>query len=72
MTASLLLILPITVEQPPKITSLKVGPYLGREIVGRYLLGYDIIDIEAKDRIDSDARKIVKSTAKFAGWFRDC
>jgi phosphate uptake regulator len=51
------------VEAPPRITSLKVGPYLGREIVGRYLLGYDIIDIEAKDRIDSDARKTVKSTA---------
>ena len=51
------------VEAPPRITSLTVGPYLGREIVGRYLLGYDIIDIEAKDRIDSDARKIVKSTA---------
>ncbi len=51
------------VETPPRITSLTVGPYLGREIVGRYLLGYDIIDIEAKDRIDSEARKIVKSTA---------
>ncbi len=51
------------VEPPPRITSLNVGPYLGREIVGRYLLGYDVIDIEAKDRIDSDARRIVKSTA---------
>ena len=27
----------------PRITSLNVGPYLGREIIGRYLLGYDII-----------------------------
>ena len=51
------------VEPAPRITSLNIGPYLGREIIGRYLLGYDIIDIEAKGRIDSDARKIVKSTA---------
>ena len=44
-------------------TSLNVGPYLGREIIGRYLLGYDCIDIVAKDRIDSAVRKVVKSTA---------
>lgn len=50
-------------EPPPTTTSLTVGPYLSREIIGRYLLGYDIIDIEAKDRIDSGARNIVKSTA---------
>jgi phosphate uptake regulator len=50
-------------EPPTRTTSLTVGPYLGREIVGRYLLGYDTIDIEAKDRIDSAARSIVKSTA---------
>ena len=40
-------------EPSVKITTLTAGPYLGREIVGRYLLGYDIIDIVAKDRIDS-------------------
>jgi phosphate uptake regulator len=51
------------VEPPAKITCLNIGPYLGREIIGRYLLGYDTIDIEAKDRIDSEVRKIVKSTA---------
>jgi phosphate uptake regulator len=50
-------------EPEPKIATLGVGPYLGREIVGRYLLGYDTINIEAKDRIDANARKIVKSTA---------
>jgi phosphate uptake regulator len=49
-------------EPPAKTTSLNVGPYLSREITGRYLLGYDYIDIEAKDRIDSNARKIVKCT----------
>lgn len=52
-----------TVEPPPMTTSLNVGPYLSREIIGRYLLGYDCIDILAKDRIDSAVRKIVKSTA---------
>jgi phosphate uptake regulator len=50
------------VEQQPRIASLSVGPYLGREIIGRYLLGYDVIRIEAKDRIAYDVRHIVKST----------
>jgi phosphate uptake regulator len=51
------------VEQQPKVATLNVGPFLGREIVGRYLLGYDIIRIEAKERIDSTVRNLVKSTA---------
>jgi phosphate uptake regulator len=46
----------------PKTTSLSVGPYLGREIVGHYLLGSDIIRIDAKERIDFDTRKVVKAT----------
>lgn len=50
-------------EPPAMTTSLSVGPYLRREIIGRYLLGYDNIDIAAKDRIDSNVRNIVKSTA---------
>ena len=50
-------------EPEPKVATLGIGPFLGREIVGRYLLGYDTINIEAKDRIDANARKIVKSTA---------
>ncbi len=50
-------------EPEPKVATLGVGPFLGREIVGRYLLGYDTINIEAKERIDANARKIVKSTA---------
>jgi phosphate uptake regulator len=47
----------------PKVATIGVGPFLSREIVGRYLLGYDTINIEAKDRIDSSARSVVKSTA---------
>jgi phosphate uptake regulator len=50
-------------EPEPKVATLGVGPYLGREIVGRYLLGFDTINIEAKDRIDASSRKTVKSTA---------
>jgi phosphate uptake regulator len=49
-------------EPVPKASSLRVGPYLGREIVGHYLLGSDIIRIEAKERIDFEARNVVKST----------
>ena len=59
-----LLVDPKNAAQPePKVATLRVGPFLGREIVGRYLLGYDTINIEAKDRIDANARKIIKSTA---------
>ncbi len=49
-------------EQQPKVATLSVGPYLSREIIGRYLLGFDIIRIEAKDRIDLEVRNVVKST----------
>ncbi|HTY74295.1 MAG TPA: phosphate uptake regulator PhoU [Candidatus Nanoarchaeia archaeon] len=50
-------------ESPlPKNSSIIVGPYLGREIVSHYLLGSDIIHIQAKDRIDFEARKTVKAT----------
>lgn len=49
-------------ETVPKLTTLTVGPYLGREIIGRYLLGSDIIRIESKGRIDFDIRNVVKAT----------
>jgi phosphate uptake regulator len=51
------------VEPQPKVISLKVGSYLSREIIGCYLLGYDVIRVEAKDRIDSAVRNQIKSTA---------
>jgi phosphate uptake regulator len=50
------------VEQVPRVATLTVGPYLGREIIGRYLLGFDIIRVEAKERIDFDLRNLVKET----------
>jgi len=49
-------------EQLPRVATLAVGAYLSREIIGRYLLGFDIIRIEAKDRIDFDVRNVVKDT----------
>ena len=41
---------------------MNVGLYLGREIVGSYLLGYDVIRVEAKDRIAYDVRNTIEST----------
>ena len=49
-------------EPTPKSVTLAVGPYLGREIIGQYLLGFDIIRIEAKERIDLETRSVVKNT----------
>src|SRR3990170_1648729 len=49
-------------EEVPRVVTLTAGPYLSREIIGRYLLGFDIIRIEAKERIDFDVRNIVKAT----------
>lgn len=49
-------------EQQQKVATLTVGPFLSREIIGRYLLGFDVIRVEAKDRIDLEVRNIVKST----------
>lgn len=37
--------------------------HLGREIVGKYLLGYDEIRVEAKNRISPEERAIVKQTS---------
>mgnify|MGYP002153792845 CR=1 FL=1 len=48
-------------EPSPRTVALKPGPYLSREIVGNYLLGYDIINIEAKDRISFEVRETVKN-----------
>lgn len=60
-----LLIDPNYIAEPlPKVTNLTARPYLSRKIIGSYLLGFDIIRIEAKERIDFDVRKIVKKTVR--------
>lgn len=48
------------ISKLPISTTLKAGPYLSREIIGRYLLGFDIISIEAKENINIAVRKDVK------------
>ncbi len=51
-------------EPAPQTATIKPGPYLSREIIGKYLFGYDIIRIEAKDRISIDQRRIVKEATR--------
>ena len=43
--------------------TIKPSPYLDREITGKYLLGYDIIRIESKERIMPEDREKVKRAA---------
>ncbi len=45
----------------PRSVILKIGPHLSREIVGEYLLGFDVIRVESKDRVSTEARDAVKS-----------
>jgi phosphate uptake regulator len=47
-------------EPSPRSVTLRPGPYLNREIVGTYLLGFDIVRVEAKDRVNSEVRETVK------------
>jgi len=51
------------VEPSPRTITLKPGAYLSREIIGKYLLGFDIIIVEAKDRISFGVRDTVKNAA---------
>lgn len=51
------------VEHVPRVAVVRPSPYLDREIVGKYLLGYDIIRVEAKDRISPVDRERVKQAS---------
>jgi len=51
------------VERAPAITVIKPTPYVDREIIGRYLLGYDIIKIESKGRISLEYRERIKKAS---------
>jgi phosphate uptake regulator len=44
----------------PSTVSLLPGSFLGREIIGKYLLGFDIIRVESKDHISLEARETIK------------
>jgi len=49
--------------KPAHLTiTIRPSLYLSREIIGKYLLGYDIIRVSARDRITIEQREIVKGT----------
>jgi len=48
------------VERAQQTAVIKPTPYLVHEIIGKYLLGYDIIRVEAKDRMSPEDRESVK------------
>jgi phosphate uptake regulator len=50
-------------EPTPQTITVKPSPHLRREVIGKYLLGYDVIRVEAKDRITMEQREIVKETS---------
>jgi phosphate uptake regulator len=49
------------VAPSPRTAILRAGPYLSREIIGKYLLGFDIIRVESKDSISFEIRETVKT-----------
>jgi len=50
-------------EPTLKTVTVRPSAHLSREIIGKYLLGYDIIRVEAKGTITVEQRKIVKETS---------
>lgn len=50
-------------EREPRTAVIKPSPYLDREITGKYLLGYDVIRVEAEDRISPEDRECVKAAS---------
>jgi len=51
------------VERVPEVAVLRPSPLLDREIMGKYLLGYDVVRVEAKDRISPEDRELVKQSS---------
>jgi phosphate uptake regulator len=50
-------------ERVMQVAVIHPSPLLDREIMGEYLLGYDIIRIETKDRMSSEDREHVKKSS---------
>lgn len=50
-------------EPIPQVGVVKPTSHLDREIIEKYLLGYDIIQVEAKERISLNDRERVKQTS---------
>ena len=56
------------VERAPAVATIEPGPYVDREIIGKYLLGYDIIRIETGERISLEYRdRIKKASSRLIG-----
>jgi len=51
------------VDRAPRVAVIKPIPLLDREIVEKYLLGYDIIQVEAKERISPANRERLKQVS---------
>jgi len=51
------------VERAPQVVVIKPTPLLDREIVEKYLLGYDVIRVEAKERISPGDRERIKQAS---------
>jgi phosphate uptake regulator len=49
-------------EPSPRTAVLEPGPHLGREIIGKYLLGFDVVRVEGRERLGFEVREAVKST----------
>jgi phosphate uptake regulator len=47
-----------------KVATISPSPYLGREITGKYLLGFDTIKVEGKNRLPPEVSKIARGTAR--------
>jgi phosphate uptake regulator len=55
-------------ERAPLVVVVRPTPLLDREIVGKYLLGYDIIRVEAKDRMSTEDREcIMQASSRLIG-----
>jgi phosphate uptake regulator len=51
-------------ERAPLEVVLDASPFVRREIIERYLLGYDIIRVQSKDSFSPDVREEVRRTTK--------
>lgn len=51
------------VERAPQVVVIQPTPFLDRKIIEKYLLGYDVIRVEAKERISPGDRERVKQAS---------
>jgi phosphate uptake regulator len=56
------------VDRPPRVAVVKPTPLLDREVEEKYLLGYDIIRVEVKERISvADRERVKQAVSRFVG-----